>query len=163
LQHAVKYRNSAVGPYHRARGLSEREIKKFALIESSISRWSSKRRLYATANGELACVPLETKPGDIITVLYRGDVPYVLRRMSPELQEKWHQYTKERRLGYISEGNFSPNKREEIEKRVSNSQLNKLASIEHGFVVIGECYMNGMMQGEALYDEQVKDRQFLIY
>jgi hypothetical protein len=90
LQHAVKYRNSAVGPYHRARGLSEQEIKKCALIESSISRWSSKRRLCATANGALACVPPETEPGDIITVIYGGDVPYVLRQMSPELQEKWH-------------------------------------------------------------------------
>ena len=40
----------------------------------------------------------------------------------------------------------------------------KQTSIEQdGFMVIGECYMNGVMQGEALYIEQIKDRQFRIY
>jgi hypothetical protein len=71
LQHSMEYRDRAVELYHRAKGLSEKEeIKKFALIESSISRWSSKRRLCETAKEELACVPQETEPEDIITLLY---------------------------------------------------------------------------------------------
>ena len=48
-------------------------------IEASIDRWSSKRRFCITNSGALACVPKATHNGDIICVLFGGEVPYVLR------------------------------------------------------------------------------------
>ena len=48
-------------------------------IEASIDRWSSKRRFCITNSGALACVPKATCHGDIICVLFGGEVPYVLR------------------------------------------------------------------------------------
>jgi hypothetical protein len=50
-----------------------------SIIEGSIDRWSSKRRFCTTANGSLACVPKASREGDIICVLFGGEVPYVLR------------------------------------------------------------------------------------
>jgi hypothetical protein len=49
------------------------------IIETSIHRWSSKRRFCITKNNALACVPKASRRGDIICVLFGGEVPYVLR------------------------------------------------------------------------------------
>jgi hypothetical protein len=63
------------------RGLSEAipDSKTHTTIEASIQRWSSKRRFCVTKNGALACVPTTARHGDIICVLFGGEVPYVLR------------------------------------------------------------------------------------
>jgi hypothetical protein len=50
-----------------------------SIIEGSIDRWSSKRRFCTTTNGSLACVPKASREGDLICVLFGGDVPYILR------------------------------------------------------------------------------------
>jgi len=63
------------------RGLDE-DIPYFtthAIIEASLDRWSSRRRVSLTCNGQLACVPKSSREGDIICILFGGDVPYVLR------------------------------------------------------------------------------------
>jgi len=73
-----------------------------ALIEGSLNMWSSKRRFCTTSRGRLACVPEGAETGDLICILYGGEVPYVLR---PQ------------RNGYN--------------------------------VVVGECYVDGIMYGEA--------------
>lgn len=49
------------------------------LFESSLSRWSSRRRFSVTQNGRLACVPKDSRKGDLLCVLFGGEVPYVLR------------------------------------------------------------------------------------
>jgi len=48
-------------------------------IEASLDRWSSKRRFSVTRDGRLACVPRGSREGDIICILFGGEVPYVLR------------------------------------------------------------------------------------
>jgi len=77
-----------------------------ALIESSLEKWSSKRRFCRTSKGNLACVPPGTREGDLICILYGGEVPYVLRPL-----------------------------------RAGSTDL---------YAVIGECYVDGIMHGEAL-------------
>ena len=50
-----------------------------AVIEESIDRWSSRRRFSVTGGGRLACVPKGSMVGDVICILFGGEVPYVLR------------------------------------------------------------------------------------
>lgn len=50
-----------------------------AIIEASLYQWSARRRICRTLNGQLACVPKTSEKGDIICVLFGGQVPYVLR------------------------------------------------------------------------------------
>ena len=50
-----------------------------SIFEASLDRWSSRRRFSVTNNGRLACVPKDSSEGDVICVLFGGEVPYVLR------------------------------------------------------------------------------------
>jgi hypothetical protein len=53
-----------------------------ALIEASLFKWSSRRRICKTIDGRLACVPKSSEPGDVICTLLGAEVPYVLRPMA---------------------------------------------------------------------------------
>jgi hypothetical protein len=66
------------------RGLDETipHFETHALIEASLSKWSSRRRLCKTRKGRLACVPKSSKRGDVICTLFGAEVPYVLRPMA---------------------------------------------------------------------------------
>jgi len=55
------------------------DVNTHSLIESSLEKWSSRRRFCVTSKGRLACVPNFAQKGDVICVLYGGEVPYVLR------------------------------------------------------------------------------------
>jgi hypothetical protein len=89
-----------------------------ALIESSLENWASRRRFSTTSEGRLAFMPPEAQKGDLICILYGGEVPYVLRPQGPE----------------------SPDK----------------------YVVIGECYVDGIMHGEALSGQISRERHFKL-
>jgi hypothetical protein len=54
-------------------------FEKHAIIEACLHKWSSRRRFCTTANGRLACVPKSSHEGDVICILFGGEVPYVLR------------------------------------------------------------------------------------
>lgn len=66
------------------RGLDEfiPNFEKHALIEASLNRWSSPRRFCVTRNRLLAFVPPNARQEGIITILFGGDVPYVLRPLN---------------------------------------------------------------------------------
>lgn len=53
-----------------------------AIIEASLHKWSSRRRFCTTAKGRLACIPKSSRKGDVICILFGGEVPYVLRPIS---------------------------------------------------------------------------------
>ncbi|KAH7354652.1 heterokaryon incompatibility protein-domain-containing protein [Rhexocercosporidium sp. MPI-PUGE-AT-0058] len=63
------------------RGLDEvvPNFKTHATIEASLDLWSSRRRFSVTRFGQLACVPKGSRVGDVICVVFGGEVPYVLR------------------------------------------------------------------------------------
>jgi hypothetical protein len=68
-------------PPSTLRGSSDSYLKVIAhaLIESFLEKWSSRRCLCTTIEGHLACVPRGAQKGDLISVLYNGKVPHVLR------------------------------------------------------------------------------------
>lgn len=51
----------------------------FSLVEASISKWSTKRRICTTINGRLASVSNGSQKGDVICTLLGVEVSYVLR------------------------------------------------------------------------------------
>jgi hypothetical protein len=56
----------------------------FSLIECSLEKWPSRRRFCTTnQKGRLASVPPNSKNGNLICVIYGGEVPYVLRPHAP--------------------------------------------------------------------------------
>ncbi|KAL5329566.1 hypothetical protein ACEPPN_003080 [Leptodophora sp. 'Broadleaf-Isolate-01'] len=63
------------------RGLDEviPNFETHAFIEASLDLWSSRRRFSVTHFGRLACVPKGSRVGDVICILFGGEVPYVLR------------------------------------------------------------------------------------
>ncbi|KAF4633367.1 hypothetical protein G7Y89_g4750 [Cudoniella acicularis] len=62
------------------RGLDEfPHYENHARIEASIYKWASKRRFCKTASGRLGFVPNSAQEGDVICIMYGGEVPYVLR------------------------------------------------------------------------------------
>jgi hypothetical protein len=96
-------------------GLSDNhpDLQTHALIESSLEKWSSKRRFCTTIKGRLACVPVSAQTGDLICILHGGEVPYVLR--------------------------------------------------PHGgghYIVVGECYVDGVMHDEAFSGESYSAKRF---
>ncbi|KAH8803393.1 hypothetical protein F5884DRAFT_805359 [Xylogone sp. PMI_703] len=76
-----EYLTEARGFDKAVRGLDElsKHFQRHAYIEASIYKWSSRRKFCITENGNLACVPKTAQPGDVICVLFGGEVPYVLR------------------------------------------------------------------------------------
>ncbi|TVY80444.1 Heterokaryon incompatibility protein 6 OR allele [Lachnellula suecica] len=98
------------------RGLDEviPHFETHAVIEASLDMWSARRRFALTHNGRLACVPKNTKEGDVICILFGGEAPFVLRPTS---------------------GGF--------------------------YAVVGECYVNDIMQGESLSHDTIS-REFRL-
>ncbi|CZR65458.1 uncharacterized protein PAC_15358 [Phialocephala subalpina] len=54
-------------------------FRQHALVEASLDHWASPRQFCITQKGRLAFVPSTSQEGDIITILFGGEVPYVLR------------------------------------------------------------------------------------
>jgi hypothetical protein len=102
-------------PVPRDNGKPDSDLRTHALIESSLSNWSARRRFALTDSGRLACIPAGAAAGDVLCVLYGSDVPYVLR------PTKGGQY-----------------------------------------IVIGECFVNDIMHGEALSNENIKSQEFQL-
>ncbi|MCJ1380894.1 hypothetical protein MMC17_004003 [Xylographa soralifera] len=94
------------------------DVMTHALIESSFEKWSSRRRFCTTSHGRLACMPLEAQKGDLICILYGGEVPYLLR---PHQTKPPDHYT-----------------------------------------VVGECYVDGIMHGEAVSSDISRLRHFKL-
>ncbi|KAL2065433.1 hypothetical protein VTL71DRAFT_3103 [Oculimacula yallundae] len=85
------------------------------LVESSLITWASRRRFCTTTSGRLAFMPPIAREGDLICILYGGEVPYLLRRRA-----------------------------------------------DGTYMVVGECYVNGIMHGEALSMDAAQSRHFKI-
>lgn len=93
------------------------DFKTHSLIESSLEKWSSRRRFCVTTKGRLAFVPPAAQKDDLICVLYGGEVPYILRR---DMDNPVH------------------------------------------YVVIGECYVHGIMHGQSLSNEGLRAKQLKL-
>jgi hypothetical protein len=91
------------------------EFQGHRLIDLSLQNWSSRRRFCRTKCQRIGFVPKVAQAGDIICVLYGGEVPYVLRPRK--------------------DGCYS---------------------------VIGECYIHGIMHGEALSDGGTRTKEFKL-
>lgn len=96
-------------------GEDDPDSKVLSLIESSLEKWSSRRRFCTTNKGRLAFVPPDSRSGDLICIFYGGEVPYVLRPSEPGV-----------------------------------------------YTLIGECYVDGIMHGEAVSEGGVRTKDFRL-
>jgi hypothetical protein len=112
-----EYLEEASGFGFGARGLDEFDphVKTHALVEGCLDRWASKRKFSVTSKGRLTSIPAKSKEGDIICVLFGGEVPFVLRRLAD---------------GYHA--------------------------------VVGECYVDGIMDGECFSDDVPGPQEFRL-
>jgi hypothetical protein len=75
--------NAAPAPTMMVRiGEDSPDSKAFSLIESSLEKWSPSRLFCTTIKGRLASVAPNSRNGDLICLLYGGEVPYILRPRS---------------------------------------------------------------------------------
>ncbi|KAI1845147.1 hypothetical protein JX266_008694 [Neoarthrinium moseri] len=98
-------------------------------LEASLRIWCFARKLARTSSGRLALVPEHTQPGDHIYVLYGGSVPYVARPLPGRGTVK----------GYWVD---------ELGERGEVGAAYRVIMPMHQFV--GEAYVHGIMDGEAL-------------
>lgn len=100
-------------------------------------------RFCVTSHNRLGWVPLLAKPGDIVCVLNGASVPFILR---PEVSDK-------KQLPRSSFERFAspirlllPPQKDGVDKE--------------GYRLIGECYIHGVMNGEAMKMEGLEERIF---
>lgn len=87
------------------------------------------KRLCSTTEGRLGWVPRRAKPGDLICVFDGGDMPFLIRPRNEEPGKLSFAYWYRRLSGYQSPSlNFSP---------------------DPEYVLVGQCYVQGLMDGEA--------------
>jgi hypothetical protein len=91
------------------------EFRNHRRIDLSLQNWSSRRLFCSTRHRRIGFVPKNTQVGDIICILYGGEVPYVLRPRK--------------------DGCYS---------------------------IIGECYIHGIMHGEALSEGGIGTKEFKL-
>lgn len=102
-----------------------------------------KRSLISTSREHfLGLAPSKAKEGDLICILYGCSVPVVLRRMCGEASEDIPIYP--------TRGTTT---NEDIVPRVSSNKN------DHYYKFIGECYIHGMMDGEALRHQRIRKLQ----
>lgn len=96
------------------------------------------RRLYITEEGILGFAPLETCPGDFVFVLSGGRTPFILRKEEVvRLPEAG--------LVTISGTRFADDKTSiQVEARI------KTSSGPSSYTVVGACYADGFIDGEAV-------------
>ncbi|KAH8197453.1 hypothetical protein TruAng_008384 [Truncatella angustata] len=107
------------------------DIQEFTLpnLERTLSLWCFARKLARLASGRLALVPEHTRPGDQVFVLYGGSVPYVVRPLPGRGKTKGY---------YVDEHG----------ERGPAGATYQVITPMHQFV--GEAYVHGIMDGEAL-------------
>ncbi len=96
--------------------ISNRETMNMSSVLQEGLFWAHNRRFCKTVGDRIGWVPLASQVGDIIVVLYGGNVPYVLRRQP---------------AGY--------------------------------YQLLGECYIWGLMHGEALQGTANPDQEFEMH
>ncbi len=90
----------------------------------------------------LGLAPSKAREGDLICILYGCSVPVVLRKVAREASDD----------NPISPMTWTGSN-EEIIPRTSSSKSN------HYYKFIGECYIHGMMDGEALRHQRIRGLQ----
>ncbi|PYH98621.1 HET-domain-containing protein [Aspergillus ellipticus CBS 707.79] len=96
----------------------------------------------STAKGNLGWVPRRAEPGDLICVLDGASVPYVIR---PRLEQGVHNkfsfaYWSRRLSGYLVPS--------------------QVAEKDPEYILVGECYVHGLMESEALARTDLKSQFF---
>jgi hypothetical protein len=87
-------------------------------FKTQICRLCFQRSFFTTQSGRMGLCPRQTRPGDLVVVLYGGNVPYILRPL-PGLNS-------------------------------SSGRVDRMPF----FKFVGECYVHGMMDGEAIIEQK---------
>lgn len=90
---------------------------------------TTNRRFFVTENGRMGLAPLNSEPGDLVCLIVGSPVPFILRPCRRDIDTSSSPHALEPR----------PNEPEEY------------------FVLVGECYCQGMMAGEELMPLQLRD------
>jgi hypothetical protein len=111
------------------------------------------RSLYVTERGYIGLGPQETKTGDIIAVPSGVSVPYVLRPRKPDFALLWDMGTK-----IETECNAFFQMPENGERKLMIMRAKKPR-----FQLVGECYTQGIMHGEAWAAGGRPVEEFVLY
>jgi hypothetical protein len=117
---------SAINLHHRgADGDAER-------FEAMALRVCRSRRLFLTANGYVGLGSDAIREGDLVCILGGGDMPFILRQ--------------------VKEDTFARSLRASFKKfrEASNSSHQDQEMPTNMYHLVGECYMEGLMKGEAI-------------
>ncbi|KAJ9609429.1 hypothetical protein H2200_005756 [Cladophialophora chaetospira] len=90
------------------------------------------RRLFLTANGYIGLGPDVVREGDTVSILGGGDTPFLLRRSS---DENVGEPPRKRLTSFLTSS--------------KQSQESEEPGTDH-YRLVGECYVEGMMKGEAV-------------
>lgn len=94
---------------------------------------TTNRRFFVTENGRMGLAPLDSEPADLVCLIVKSPVPFILRPCRRDIDAS-------------SSSSSSPHSLEPNSKQ-----------LEEGFVLVGECYCHGMMEGEELMPPLLRD------
>lgn len=97
---------------------------------ASFQQATTNRRFFVTENGRMGLAPLDSEPGDLVCLILGSPVPFILRPCRRD----------------IDPASSSPHALEP-----------KPHQPEECFVLVGECYCHGMMEGEELKPPLLRD------
>jgi hypothetical protein len=101
------------------------------------------RRFCCTSQGRLGWVPMRAEPGDLVCILDGATVPYVLR---PK--------TEQESRGKLSLAHW----RERFVRSFSSERVEKSTQ----YTLVGECYVHGIMEGEAMARDDLDVKVFAL-
>lgn len=123
------------GDVSKAESSSADEVQDYSSYIANFQQATTNRRFFVTENGRMGLAPLDSEPGDLVCLIVKSSVPFILRSC---------------RRGDIdtSSASYSSPLGQEPE---SNNQP------EDSFELVGECYCHGMMEGEELMPPLLRD------
>lgn len=116
---------------------SSDEVQDYSSYIASFQQATTNRRFFVTENGRMGLAPLDSEPGDLVCLIVKSSVPFILRPC---------------RIGDIDTSSSSSSSARLSQDSKSNNQ-----QLEESFELVGECYCHGMMAGEELLPQLLRD------
>lgn len=112
---------------------SSDEVQDYSSYIANFQQATTNRRFFVTENGRMGLGPLDSEPGDLVCLIVKSSVPFILRPCRRDI---------------------------DISSSSSSSSIGlepKSNQLEEYYVLVGECYCHGMMEGEELIPPLLRD------
>lgn len=113
---------------------SSHDVQDSSSYMANFQQVTTNRRFFVTENGRMGLAPLDSEPGDLVCLIVGSPVPFILRPCRRDIDTL---------------SSLSSSSTHALEPRTNQP--------EEYFLLLGECYCHGMMEGEELMPPLLRD------